>query len=328
MRKRKLGRQGLEVSELGLGCMGMSFAYHPVDEGQCLKVLDRALELGVAFWDTAEAYGPFKNEELLARALKGRRDKVVLATKVAWRGGVGKPENLDGSAAAIQKAVEGCLTRLQTTVIDLLYLHRMDPKVPIEESVGAMAQLVKQGKVRYLGLSEVGPNTLRRAHAMHPLSCLQSEYSLWENAIEEKILPTLRELGIGLVPFSPVGRGFLTGALKSFEDFAPNDMRRNLPRFQGDNFKENLKLVEEIGKLAKAKGATPTQAALAWLLHQGEDVVPIPGTTHVEHLEENVAACDIHFTQEDFKGIAAILSRFRVSGARYGEAMAKMVNLD
>ncbi len=328
MQKRKLGRQGLEVSQMGLGCMGMSYAYHPVPEENCLKVLDRALELGVTFWDTAEAYGPFKNEELLARSLKGRREKVVLATKVAWKGGVAGPENLDGSPASILKAVEGCLARLKTDVIDLLYLHRMDPKTPIEESVGAMAQLVKAGKVKYLGLSEVGPNSLRKAHAVHPISVLQSEYSLWENAIEAKILPTLRELGIGLVPFSPVGRGFLTGALKKFEDFDAKDMRRNLPRFQGENFKENLKLVEEVDRLAKTKGATGTQAALAWLMNQGQDIVPIPGTTSVGHLEENVGACAIAFTQEDFKGIDAILEKFKVSGARYNEAMAKMVNLD
>ena len=328
MKKRKLGKQGLEVSEIGLGCMGMSYAYHPADEAESLRVLDRALELGVNFWDTAEGYGPFKNEELIARALQGRREKVVIATKVAWKGGVAKPENLDGSPAALLKAAEGCLQRLQTSVIDLLYLHRADPKVPIEETVGGMAVLVKQGKVRYLGLSEVGPNTLRRAHAVHPISCLQSEYSLWETSLEENILPVLRELEIGLVPFSPVGRGFLSGALKSYEDLAPNDMRRNLPRFQGDNFNENLKLVEEVRQLAQAKKATPTQAALAWLLDQGEDIAPIPGTTKVKHLEENVGACDIPFTDEDFKAIDGILSRFRVAGERYGEQMAKMVNRD
>ena len=328
MNRRKLGKQGLEVSEIGLGCMGMSFAYHPAEESESLKVLDRALELGITFFDTAESYGPFKNEELLAKALQGRRDKVVLATKVAWKDGKASPDNLDGSPAALQKAVEGCLQRLKTPVIDLLYLHRADPKVPIEESVGGMAQLVKQGKVRYLGLSEVGPNTLRRAHAVHPISCLQSEYSLWETSLEEKILPILRELGIGLVPFSPVGRGFLSGAIKSYEDLGPNDMRRNLPRFQGENFKENIKLVEEVTKLAKTKGATATQAALAWLMNQGEDVVPIPGTTKVKHLEENVGTLGIHFTGEDFKAIDAILEKFRVSGARYGEAMAKMVNVD
>ncbi|HVZ80190.1 MAG TPA: aldo/keto reductase [bacterium] len=328
MKKRKLGSQGLQVSELGLGCMGMSYAYHPVEEADSLKVLDRALELGINFFDTAEAYGPFKNEELLAKAFKGRRDRLVLATKVAWKEGKAGPENLDGSPAALQKAVEGCLSRLQTPVIDLLYLHRADPKVPIEESVGAMAQLVKQGKVRYLGLSEVGPNTIRKAHAVHPITCLQSEYSLWETAIEDGILPVLRELGMGLVPFSPVGRGFLTGAIKSYEDLGPNDMRRNLPRFQGENFKENIKLVEEVTKLAKTRGATATQAALAWLMNQGEDIVPIPGTTQVKHLEENVAACDIPFTSEDFRAIDGILEKFRVSGNRYNESMAKMVNKD
>jgi aryl-alcohol dehydrogenase-like predicted oxidoreductase len=308
--------------------MGMSFAYHPVDEADSLKVLDRALELGIAFFDTAESYGPFKNEELLAKALKGRRDKVVLATKVAWKDGKASPDTLDGSPAALQKAVEGCLSRLQTPIIDLLYLHRADPKVPIEESVGGMAQLVKQGKVRYLGLSEVGPNSIRKAHAVHPITCLQSEYSLWETAIEDQILPVLRELGVGLVPFSPVGRGFLTGAIKSYEDLGPNDMRRNLPRFQGENFKENIKLVEEVKKLAAKKNATATQAALAWLLNQGEDIVPIPGTTKVKHLEENVGALSIPFSEDDFKTIDGILEKFRVSGERYGAAMAKMVNKD
>jgi aryl-alcohol dehydrogenase-like predicted oxidoreductase len=328
MKKRKLGKQGLEVSQIGLGCMGMSYAYQPADEVESLKVLDRAVELGITFFDTAEAYGPFKNEELLAKALKSRRDKLVLATKVAWKNGVSSPDTLDGSPASIQKAVEGCLLRLQTSVIDLLYLHRADPKVSIEESVGGMAQLVKQGKVRYIGLSEVGPNSIRKAHAVHPLTCLQSEYSLWETNLEEKILPVLRELGIGLVPFSPVGRGFLSGAIKSYEDLGPNDMRRNLPRFQGENFKENIKLVEEVTKLAKTKGATASQAALAWLIDQGEDIVPIPGTTKVKHLEENVAACDIPFTPEDFKAIDDILEKFRVFGNRYNPSMEKMVNRD
>lgn len=328
MKKRNLGKQGLEVSQIGLGCMGMSYAYHPVEEAESLKVLARAVELGITFFDTAEAYGPFKNEELLAKALKTHRDKVVLATKVAWKNGVSGPDTLDGSPASIQKAVEGCLSRLQTPVIDLLYLHRADPKVPIEESVGAMGQLVKQGKVRYIGLSEVGPNTLRKAHAVHPLTCLQSEYSLWETSLEEKILPVLRELGIGLVPFSPIGRGFLSGAIKSYEDLGPNDMRRNLPRFQGENFKENIKLVEEVTKLAKTKGVTASQAALAWLMDQGEGIVPIPGTTKVKHLEENVRACDIPFTAEDFKAIDDILEKFRISGNRYNESMAKMVNKD
>ncbi len=328
MKKRKLGKQGLEVSALGLGCMGMSFAYGKADEAESLRTLDRSLELGMNFWDTAEAYGPFKNEELLAKALKGRREKVVVATKIAWKGGVSSPDTLDGSPANVRFAVEGCLKRLGTGTIDLLYLHRRDPKVPIEETVGAMAALVKEGKVKYLGLSEVGPKTLRKAHQVHPLSALQSEYSLWETNVEAEILPTVRELGIGFVPFSPVGRGFLTGQLKRFEDLDEKDNRRNIPRFQGDNFKENLKLVEEVRRLAAAKKATTSQVALAWLLHQGEDIVPIPGTTKVKHLEENAQAVDIPLSGEDLAEINHILSKFRVSGARYGEMMAKMVSVE
>jgi aryl-alcohol dehydrogenase-like predicted oxidoreductase len=290
--------------------------------------LDRSLELGINFWDTAEAYGPFLNEELLAKALRGRREKVVLATKIAWKDGISKPENLDGSPAHVRLAVEGCLKRLGIGTIDLLYLHRKDPQVPIEETVGAMGALVKEGKVRYLGLSEVGPKTLRKAHQVHPLTALQSEYSLWETNVEALILPTVRELGIGFVPFSPVGRGFLTGQLKRFEDLAENDNRRNLPRFQGENFQENLKLVEEVRKIAAAKKATASQIALAWLLHQGKDIVPIPGTTKVKHLEENAEAAGIHLSGEDLAEITRILSKFRVSGARYNEAMASMVNTD
>ncbi len=328
MEKRKLGKQGLEVSALGLGCMGMSFAYGKADEAESLRTLDRSLELGMNFWDTAEAYGPFLNEELLAKAFKGRREKVVLATKIAWKGGVSRPDTLDGSPANVRLAVEGCLKRLGTGTIDLLYLHRRDPKVPIEETVGAMAGLVKEGKVKYLGLSEVGPKTLRKAHQVHPLSALQSEYSLWETNVEAEILPTVRELGIGFVPFSPVGRGFLTGQLKRFEDLEEKDNRRNLPRFQGDNFKENLKLVEEVRRIADAKKATASQIALAWLLHQGKDIVPIPGTTKVKHLEENACAADIQLNGEDLEEITHILSKFRVAGNRYSEAMAKMVSAE
>lgn len=328
MEKRKLGRQGLEVSALGLGCMGMIFAYGKADEAECLRTLHRSLELGINFWDTAESYGPFLNEELLAKALKGKRDKVVVATKVAWKGGKASLDSLDGSPANILRAVEGCLKRLGTDSIDLLYLHRRDPKVPIEETVGAMAHGVKEGKVKYLGLSEVGPQTLRKAHAVHPLTALQSEYSLWETSVEEKILPTLRELGIGFVPFSPVGRGFLTGEIKRPEDFAENDMRRGVPRFQGENFKENLKLVKKVKKLAATKKATASQIALAWLLHQGKDIVPIPGTTKVKHLEENAKSAGIRLSEADLSEIKRILGRIKVSGARYGEAMQKMVSLE
>jgi aryl-alcohol dehydrogenase-like predicted oxidoreductase len=328
MEKRKLGQQGLEVSTLGLGCMGMSFAYGKADEAESLRTLNRSLELGINFWDTAESYGPNLNEELLAKALKDRRDKVVLATKFGWKKGIVNPDNLDGSAENVRQSVEGCLKRLGTHYIDLLYLHRLDPKTPIEETVGAMSQLVHQGKVKYLGLSEVGPQTLRRAHRVHPLTALQSEYSLWETGVEEKILPTLRELGIGFVPFSPVGRGFLTGEIKKFEDLAENDNRRNIPRFQVENFVENLKLVEEVKKLGAVKKVSPSQIALAWLLHQGKDIVPIPGTTKVKHLEENAKAADIPLDAEDLSDVGEILTRMKVSGERYGEMMRKMVILD
>jgi aryl-alcohol dehydrogenase-like predicted oxidoreductase len=326
MQNRKLGRQGLEVSALGLGCMGMSFAYHPADEAECLRVFDRSFDLGIRFWDTAQSYGPFSNETLLGKALKGRRDQVVLATKFGWKDGKVSPETLDGSSENTRESVEGCLKRLGTDHLDLLYLHRADPKRPIEETLMAMAALVKEGKVKYLGLSEVGPQTLRRAHAVHPLSVLQSEYSLWETEIEREILPTLRELGIGLVPFSPVGRGFLTGQIKRPEDLAEGDMRRNLPRFQGENFKSNLQLVEAVQKLGLARNATATQIALAWLLRQGTDIVPIPGTTRVNHLEENAKAAEITLSPEELSTLANILARIRILGNRYGEAMAKMVN--
>ncbi len=328
MEKRNLGTQGLEVSALGLGCMGMSFAYGKADETESLRVLHRSLELGINFWDTAEAYGPFANEELLGKALLGKRDKVVIATKFAWKGGRTGLENLDGSPQNAHRAVESSLQRLRTDFIDLLYLHRVDPKVPIEETVGGMAQLVKEGKVKYIGLSEVGPNTLRRAHAVHPLSALQSEYSLWETSLDEKILPVLRELKIGLVPFSPVGRGFLTGSIKRYEDLPEGDMRRNLPRFQGKNFESNIRLVEEVKKIGAKRNATPSQVALAWLLRKGPDVVPIPGTTKVHHLEENAAAASLALGHEDFAEVERILSSFKVQGERYGEMMAKMVNKD
>ncbi len=328
MEKRKLGRQGLEVPAMGLGCMGMSFAYGKADEAESLRTLERSLDLGINFWDTAESYGPYLNEELLAKALQGKREKVILATKFGWKKGIVSPENLDGSPENVRQSVEGCLKRLGTHYIDLLYLHRLDPKTPIEETVGAMSRLIQQGKVKYIGLSEVGPQTLRRAHQVHPLTALQSEYSLWETAVEEKILPTLRELGIGFVPFSPVGRGFLTGEIKKFEDLAENDNRRNIPRFQGKNFAENLKLVEEVKKLGAIKKFSASQIALAWLLHQGKEIVPIPGTTKVGHLEENAKAADIQLDIDDLSKIGHILAGMKISGERYGEMMRKMVSLD
>jgi len=308
--------------------MGMSFAYGKADESESLRVLARSLELGINFWDTAEAYGPFKNEELLGKALQGKRKEVVIATKFAWKDGKTGLENLDGTPENARQAVEGSLSRLGIETIDLLYLHRVDPKVPIEETVGGMARLVKEGKVRYLGLSEVGPNTLRRAHAVHPLSALQSEYSLWETSLDEKVLPVLRELKIGLVPFSPVGRGFLTGSIQRFEDLPEGDMRRNLPRFQGENFKANIRLVDEVKKIGARLNATPSQVALAWLLRKGPDVVSIPGTTKVKHLEENTGAVGLSVRESDFAEVDKILASFKVQGERYGELMGKMVNKD
>jgi aryl-alcohol dehydrogenase-like predicted oxidoreductase len=293
-----------------------------------LRTLHRSLDLGINFWDTAESYGPLKNEELLGKALRGKRKEVVVATKFAWKEGKASLENLDGSPQNARRAVEGSLSRLQTDAIDLLYLHRVDPKIPIEETVGGMSQLVKEGKVKYIGLSEVGPNTLRRAHAVHPLSALQSEYSLWETSLDEKIIPVLRELKIGLVPFSPVGRGFLTGAIKHYEDLPEGDMRRNLPRFQGENFQANIRLVDEVKKIGAKRNATPSQVALAWLLRKGPDVVPIPGTTKVKHLEENAGAVGLGLIQADFSEVDHILASFKVQGERYGEVMAKMVNKD
>lgn len=329
MKKRKLGTQGLEVPVLGLGCMGMTFAYGTgSDANECLKVLERSLELGMNFWDTAQSYGPYTNEELLSKVLAGRRTKVIIATKFGWQNGIAKPENLDGSEGNCRASLEGCLRRLGTDYVDIYYLHRKDPNRPIEETVAAMGKLVKEGKVRYIGLSEVGPNTLRRAHAVHPISVLQSEYSLWETGLEEKIIPTLRELGIGLVAFSPVGRGFLTGQIRKYEDIPQGDMRRNLPRFQEENFKLNIQLVEEVKKIASARGLTASQTALAWVLSRGEDVAAIPGTTRIKHLEENAKAAESPLSASELHQINDLLAKFKISGNRYNEAMARMVTLD
>jgi aryl-alcohol dehydrogenase-like predicted oxidoreductase len=329
MNKRKLGRQGLQTSAIGLGCMGMSFAYGKPDAAECARTLHRALELGIDFLDTAEIYGPWTNEELLGRELAGKRDKVVIATKFAFRiGPNGERLGLDSSPENVRRAVEGSLKRLKTDRIDLLYQHRLDPKTPIEETVGAMADLVKQGKIRFLGLSEVGAATIRKAHATHPISAIQSEYSLWETTVEERVLPVLRELGIGFVPYSPVGRGFLTGRIKSPDDFGPDDFRRISPRFTPENFAKNLKLVEDVKKIAAANKATPAQIALAWLLQRGEDMVPIPGTTRVEHLEENVGAVALNLPAKTWAEIDALLKSFQVSGTRYPAEMMKMVEAD
>ncbi len=327
MEKRKLGRQGLEVSAIGLGCMGMSWAYGPVDESRAVRTLHRALELGIDFLDTAEIYGPFKNEELLGRALQGKRDRAILATKFAWRiGPDGTRGALDGSPAHVRESIEGSLKRLRTDHIDLYYQHRLDPGTPIEETVGAMAALVREGKVRYIGLSEVGPQTIRRAHAVHPLSAVQSEYSLWERKVEERVLPALRELGIGLVAYSPVGRGFLTGTVRSVEKLEQDDFRRTLPRFREENIPHNRKLVEEIEKIAAAKKARAGQVALAWILRRGPDIVPIPGTTRVEHLEENARTVELRFPDSDWAGIDRIVSDFTPAGARYTDEMMKLVD--
>lgn len=327
MQQRQLGSQGLTVSAVGLGCMGMSEFYGPTDDQESIATIHRALDLGVNFLDTADMYGPFINEELVGRAIRDRRDKVILATKFGiqrsrdprYRGVSGRPEY-------VRVACEASLKRLGLETIDLYYQHRVDPAVPIEETVGAMADLVKEGKVRYLGLSEAAPQTIRRAHAIHPITALQTEYSLWTRDPEEEILPTVRELGIGFVPYSPLGRGFLTGQFKRFEDLAPDDFRRYSPRFQGENFQKNLELVRRIEKMAQAKSATPGQLALAWVLAQGEDIVPIPGTKRRAYLEENVGALKVKLTQEELAEIDAILPPGITSGARYAEEGMRLVN--
>lgn len=330
MQKRKLG--SLETSALGLGCMGMTHAYSPsVDEASALKTLARAVELGVTLFDTAEVYGPFTNEELVGKGLKPFRDKVQIATKFGFTIGdaakADRPSGVDSRPEHIRTVAEASLKRLGVEVIDLLYQHRVDPDVPIEETVGAMADLVREGKVRALGLSEASAETLRRAHAVHPIAAIQSEYSLWTRDPEQNgVLDTCRELGIGFVPFSPLGRGALTGALKTLDGLAENDFRRGLPRFQGENFEANLALVSLLEKMAEAKGVTPGQLALAWVLAQGEFIVPIPGTTKIANLENNIAAANIHLSPDELKTIGDQLSPAHVKGDRYPESMAKMAN--
>ena len=328
MEKRKLGRQALEVPALGLGCMGMSWAYGPADEAESLRALDRALDLGVNFWDTAEIYGPFRNEELLGRALKGkRRERVIIATKFAWKFGPnGEQIGLDSSPAHIKESIEGSLRRLGMDYIDLYYQHRLDPNTPIEETVGALADLIKAGKVRHIGLSVVGPGTIRRAHAVHPLSAVQSEYSLWERGVEEKVLPCLRQLGIGFVAYSPVGRGFLTGRFASPADFDESDRRRDHPRFLPDNFAHNLELVRVVKAIAAANNATAAQVALAWLLKQGADIVPIPGTKHVRYLEENARAADLKLPDSAWSALSKALASFKTAGSRFSEDAMKFID--
>jgi len=308
----------LAVSALGLGCMGMSEFYGAADEAEALRTIDRALELGVTFLDTADMYGPFTNEQLVGRAVAGHRDEVVLATKFGnQRGEDGSFLGINGSPAYVSAACDASLRRLGVDHIDLYYQHRVDKGVPIEETVGAMAELVTAGKVRHLGLSEASPTTIRRAHSVHPITALQTEYSLFTRHVEDEILPTLRELGIGLVPYSPLGRGILTGAYSSLDTLDQNDFRRRNARYQGEAFEHNLALVGAVGALAEAKGVTAAQLALAWVLAQGADVVPIPGTKRVRYLEENVAAADVTLTPEDLRALDAAVPRGAVRGDRY-----------
>jgi aryl-alcohol dehydrogenase-like predicted oxidoreductase len=323
MRQRRLGSQGLEVSEIGLGCMGMSEFYGRADEGEAIATIHRAFELGVTFLDTADMYGPFTNEMLVGRAIAGRRDGVVLATKFGnVRGDAGERLGIRGDPEYVRTACEASLRRLGTDHIDLYYQHRVDPGTPIEETVGAMAGLVEAGKVRYLGLSEAAPATIRRAHAVHPISALQTEYSLWSRDPEDEILSTVRELGIGFVAYSPLGRGFLSGQIRSADDLDPDDFRRSNPRFQGENFARNLELVERVREIAAEKGITPAQLALAWVLHQGEDIVPIPGTKRVRYLEENVAAVNVALSKEDLARIEAAFPKGAIVGERYEDMSA------
>lgn len=328
LEKRKLGRQGLEVSEIGLGCMGMSMSYGPADETESIATIHRAIELGCTFLDTAEAYGPYTNEELLGRALQGRRDEVTVATKFGFRIENGKMVGTDRDSRPehIRRVVEDSLRRLQTDRIDLLYQHRVDPAVPMEAVAGTVGELVAEGKVRFFGLSEAGVANIRRAHAVHPVSALQSEYSLWERNLEADVLPALRELGIGLVPFSPLGRGFLTGAVKRAEEYPEGDFRRSDPRYQGENFEANMHAAEAVREVARALGATPAQVALAWLLHQGPDIVPIPGTKRVKYLEENVAAAALSLDAAQMSTLDDALAPDKISGPRYNPTVMSMVD--
>jgi aryl-alcohol dehydrogenase-like predicted oxidoreductase len=327
MEQRHLGSQGLVVSAMGLGCMGMSDFYGARDDAESLATIHRALALGITFLDTADAYGPSTNEQLVGRAIRDRRDRVVIATKFGF---VRKPDGsfvgVSGRPEYVRQACDASLARLGVAHIDLYYQHRVDPSVPIEETVGAMAELVRAGKVRYLGLSEAAPATIRRAYATHPISALQTEYSLWSRDPEHEILPLCRELGIGFVAYSPLGRGFLSGQIRRFEDLAPDDWRRSNPRFQGENFTKNLELVARIEQLARAKRCTPSQLALAWVLAQGKDIVPIPGTKRVRYLEENAAAAAITLSAAELEAIDAVFPKGAAAGERYTAGGMAIVN--
>lgn len=327
MKRRKLGSGGPSVSELGLGCMGMSQSYGKAgerDDSESIRVIHRALDLGINFFDTAEVYGPYTNEELLGKALIGRRDKAFIATKFGFNLSTPRPFKPDSSRKTIRSAVEGSLKRLQIETIDLLYQHRVDPAVPIEEVITTLSELVKEGKVRYLGLSEASASTIRRAHSVHKIAALQSEYSLWERGLEDNILPTLRELGIALVPFSPLGRGFLTGQIKSYDDLPDDDFRRTDPRYQGENFQRNLDLVEEVRRIADSHSATPGQIALAWVLAQGDDMIPIPGTKRMSYLEENCQATEISLSESELAQLNTLAQK--TSGPRYNDQLMSMVD--
>jgi len=328
MQKRKLGNSNLEVSAIGLGCMGMSTSYGPADETESIATIHGAIELGCTFLDTAEVYGPYTNEELLGRALKGRRDEVTLATKFGFRIENGKQVGTDRDSRPehIRRVVEDSLRRLQTDRIDLLYQHRVDPAVPMEAVAGTVGELAAAGKVRFFGLSEAGVANIRRAHAVHPVSALQSEYSLWERNLEADVLPAIRELGIGLVPFSPLGRGFLTGEVKRAEEYPEDDFRRGDPRYQGENFDANVRAAEAVREVARSLGVKPGQVALAWLLHKGPDIVPIPGTKRVKYLEENVAAASVSLDAAQMSTLDDALAPGKVSGPRYNPTVMSMVD--
>ncbi|HYZ06511.1 MAG TPA: aldo/keto reductase [Rubrobacter sp.] len=327
MDQRNLGSEGLVVSELGLGCMGMSEFYGTGDEEESTATIHRAIELGITFLDTADMYGPFTNEKLVGKAIAGRRDEVVLATKFGnVRGEDGSFRGVSGEPDYVRKACDASLSRLGIDHIDLYYQHRVDPETPIEETVGAMKELVVAGKVKYLGLSEAGPGTIRKAHAVHPISALQSEYSLFTRDVEDEVLPTVRELGIGFVPYSPLGRGFLTGRWRSIEDMPENDTRSaRFPRFAEENFQKNLELADRVREVADGKGITPGQLALAWLLLQGDDIVPIPGTKRREYLEENAGAAGVTLTEDDLASIEEAMPRGSAAGERYGEEQMRAV---